>query len=591
MAETINIENSRYEFEAMLIARVADPNSAEKFVYKSVPITKSSIKFLEIRNDLVNFGYTGVITFTNYFGIIQKMGAYNVSNEAPYLYIRFRNLDFAQAGRTAPPVYLLASLGKSFETSNNSIDKHISFEFEEFIVSKLKRTSVSSITLDNLGSSLGVSDSSSGTDDWRTKSPANLIGYLISRGTKTTGITTSVAISGTPTDSTIFLSDTGIDESSATIFDAIRVLSSYLSYKPSGDVPSELADFASPGILTVENTADNKARQFVIKSLADDIKNFFTLIKTQKSSDKISNYLTEKFSTSLSKDSKTYGDNFIHRYNIMRVNYEDVYENKWINIECTCGPNDCTINDIYPYQYLRAAFERLFTAPYATNIPTRTEDINNKTVKTTKYSVRNIDTKLAVAYGTNRVLKSFIFDNTAMTFRVKGQPYRTPGKFIHIQADDNNDTGEINGYWYIISLNHVFENDIYFNDYVCVRLYSSYGKLSEIPQRPVGFSGYNPASSGAGGGGYPPLPTNTPGGKPTQAGDIIPEAALPEAAKYSPLAQEEIARRALDLAARAKSERAQGLPRVYVGGTPLLQTPELDVHPDAVLKEINTDLK
>jgi hypothetical protein len=142
-----------------------------------------------------------------------------------------------------------------------------------------------------------------------------------------------------------------------------------------------------------------------------------------------------------------------------------------------------------PYELSRVAFEKLFTAPFATNIQKR-EETNISNVKTITYTARNIPDKLAIGVGTNRLFKSFIFDNIALTFRVKGQPYRSAGKFIQISADDssistatnkNNKSNELNGYWYIISIKHVFENDIYFNDYICVKVYSNFGNLSEIP--------------------------------------------------------------------------------------------------------------
>jgi hypothetical protein len=191
------------------------------------------------------------------------------------------------------------------------------------------------------------------------------------------------------------------------------------------------------------------------------------LIKTNKSSEDISNYLTEKFVISLSNDPRTYRDNFIPKYNLMRVNYEDVYENKWCNLDIRCGTAECTLNPLIPYEELRVAFENIFTVPFATNIPKRSDEANSQSVNTNSYSLPNIPDKLAIGFGTNALFKSFIFDNVALTFRVKGQPYRTAGKFIQIEADGSStsttnkssaSTDELNGYWFIISVKHVFEN-------------------------------------------------------------------------------------------------------------------------------------
>ena len=482
MAETINIENSKYEFEVLLISKIQD-------TFKSIPITKSSIKYLEITDDLINFGYTGFITITNYFGILQKLGINNITEEAPYLYIRFSNKDFASSGVTLPSVFFFGSLGRNSETSKNVIDKHLTFEFEEYLVSKLKRVNVYNILKDfaNPGipmlSEVSRIVQSSGT-------PASLIKNLVEVGSRLTGITTTVSISGTPIEDTISILESAGITDNTTVFDAVHKLSNFLTFKPSSNMPAELSDFSSPGLIKIINTPDNKNRQVIIKSLADDIQPFLSTIKDNKSSDKIKNYLTEKFSIAQSNDPRTFGDNFISKYDIIRVNYQDVYENKWCNYDCISGTTDCSINFRNTYEVLRVAFERMFTAPYASNIPKRSDDIAQDLVKTVSYSIPQLPDKLALAYGINTLFKSFIFDNIALTFRVKGQTYREPGKFIQIEADNsstngtdkkNNNSDELNGYWYIISVKHVFENDIYYNDYICVKIYSNKGNLSPIP--------------------------------------------------------------------------------------------------------------
>ena len=495
MAETINIENSKYEFDVLLISKVQG-STGEDYTYKSVPITKSSIKYLEITDDLINFGYTGTITFTNYFGILQKLGSYNVTDEAPYIYVKFSNKDFASSGVTAPPIYFFGSLGRNTETSKNVIDKHLTFEFEEYLVAKLKRVNVyntlSNVAKSDLSFVSGVARASETID-----TPATLIKNLIEKGSSLAGITTTVSISGKPIEDDVVITEAAQITDDTSVFNAVHKLANFLSFTPSSNMPAELSDFSSPGLIKIENTPDNKKRRVIIKSLADDIQPFLSLIKENKSSDKIKNYLTEKFSIALSNDPRTFGDNFISKYDLMRVNYQDVYENKWCNYDCICGTTDCTINLRNSYEVLRVAFERMFTVPYATNLPKRTEDVAKGFVKTITYSIPQVPEKLALAYGVNTLFKSFIFDNIALTFRVKGQPYRSAGKFIQIEADNsstsgtvnkNNNSDELNGYWYIISVKHVFENDIYFNDYICVKVYSNTGSPSPIPNREAGSS-------------------------------------------------------------------------------------------------------
>lgn len=495
MAETVNIENSKYEFEILLIKRVINSESKE-IEYKSLPITKSSIKFLEIRDDLANFGYTGTITFTNYFGLLQKFGMYDVQDEAPLIYIRFKNLDFVEAKKAAPPVYLIGSLGKNYETSSNVIDKHATFEFEEYTVAKLKRITVETVlsteaTEDAFfqqGTSTDPKPSTKISDGYAT--PVDLAKKFINSGLKLANITANVKVVGTPIDDTTQAGDLDSTQNKYSVFEVLKRLSNFLAFTLPDDIPSVFNSYVAPGIIKIENTSDYKNREIVIKSLVGEIRDFLKLIKTNKSSENISNYLTEKFVISLSNDPRTYRDNFIPKYNLMRVNYEDVYENKWCNLDIRCGTADCTLNPLIPYEELRVAFENIFTAPFATNIPKRSDEAKAESVNTNSYSLANIPDKLAIGFGTNSLFKSFIFDNVALTFRVKGQPYRTAGKFIQIEADGSSSpssnrsstpTDELNGYWFIISVKHVFENDIYFNDYVCVKIYNNTGAMSEIP--------------------------------------------------------------------------------------------------------------
>lgn len=527
MAETVNIENSKYEFEILLIKRVINSDSREA-EYKAVPITKSSIKFLEIKDDLVNFGYTGTITFSNYFGLLQKFGMYDIQDEAPFISIRFKNLDFEEAKKASPPVYFIGSLGKNYETSSNVIDKHATFEFEEYTIAKLKRITVETV-LENEATDYASLDftkqlaRSTETGDF---TPVALAERFIKMGLKLANITANVKITGTPDDSVLGAGYLDVTQNKYSVFEVLQKLSNFLAFTLPDDFPSVFKDYVAPGIIKIENTSDYKEREIVIKSLVGEIRDFLKLIKNNKSSEDISNYLTEKFVISLSNDPTTYRDNFIPKYDLMRVNYEDVYENKWCNLDINCGTTDCTLNPLIPYEELRVAFENMFTAPFATNLPRRTDEVNGQSVKTKGYSLIQVPDQLAIGFGTNALFKSFIFDNVALTFRVKGQPYRSAGKFIQIEADGSSSstssrssstTNELNGYWYIISVKHVFENDIYFNDYVCVKIYNNTGVLSEIPtSSAINGSGTGASnlplggSSGGGGGGGGGVPQSRP---------------------------------------------------------------------------------
>ena len=176
----------------------------------------------------------------------------------------------------------------------------------------------------------------------------------------------------------------------------------------------------------------------------------------------------------------------------MRVNYEEVFEKKWSNLSKTAGDSDITTTDFIPYTDLREAFGQLFTNPYDSNLPQR--EVQNIKILTYNYP-GDVGSNTTTSWATNRTLKSFIYDNVAIVFKVKGQPYRVPGKFIRINTDqpteanktssssstkscaktgtdESAEADSLNGWWYVISVQHIFENDIYFNRITAVKIYS-----------------------------------------------------------------------------------------------------------------------
>ena len=69
------------------------------------------------------------------------------------------------------------------------------------------------------------------------------------------------------------------------------------------------------------------------------------------------------------------------------------------------------------------------------------------------------------------MLRSFIFDNSSITFKTVGSPYRKPGMFILLNEDKPDDEAKSapTGYWFVISVKHIFENDIYQNEITAVK--------------------------------------------------------------------------------------------------------------------------
>ena len=73
---------------------------------------------------------------------------------------------------------------------------------------------------------------------------------------------------------------------------------------------------------------------------------------------------------------------------------------------------------------------------------------------------------------TSMLYKSFIYDNTAVVFTTVGNPYRKPGRFIILNGGYEEDrNSSATGYWFVIGVKHIFENEIYSNEITAVKIF------------------------------------------------------------------------------------------------------------------------
>jgi hypothetical protein len=78
------------------------------------------------------------------------------------------------------------------------------------------------------------------------------------------------------------------------------------------------------------------------------------------------------------------------------------------------------------------------------------------------------------ADGFHKILKTGIFQNTCIHFRVYGSTNREVGRFIIIDkeqtVEDNAFNTKFYGQWFIINVQHIFEGGLYFNDITAVKI-------------------------------------------------------------------------------------------------------------------------
>ncbi|MGA1048848.1 MAG: hypothetical protein ACO3UU_12640, partial [Minisyncoccia bacterium] len=190
----------------------------------------------------------------------------------------------------------------------------------------------------------------------------------------------------------------------------------------------------------------------------------------------------------------TFGANFIDKYDILRPNLKDLLARKWVDYNI--APQSCSVDglvssEFFTYENAKNLFEtEVLGNTYIPNLPDRSVENNsapNTAVETDSgfYGSENTVSLNAITTVVPEisewkdgikamVLKSFIYDNTAITFRVQGNLYREPGYFIRVKVEQNQEdkkkTQDMSGYYFVISIKHIFSGVNYQNEIVAVKL-------------------------------------------------------------------------------------------------------------------------
>ena len=496
------IDNSQYEAEIYLIR---DPCADSGIL----PLPFSTLKYIEITNDLANIGYYGKIMFSDFNDILEQVGVLKASKKIPLLFFRLKCLEFPDSTSSYDDIFFVAALKQGQDVKENELEGGSAYNFEELFTFNLKNTrflrtgnedDVNSLVNENY------------TVDEILLEVVRMFQFKEAQGSKIAdpNVLIGVLDMGTPIEDKVRLKDIAGLRLSATYYDIIEQINKFLCYKPK-DLAGEnnLADWYDPGVIKLENYIDadpsSPQRQIVAYPLLSTINKFFNLLSKGKptTGDEVDsqivpggttagesrelnttkkyfkNFLTEKFSVSQKNSIPTFSNNTIAKYELKRVDLEDVLENKWRGITITGtteGVGSCDASEKRAYGDIRAKFEQMCTLPFKCNLP----ESNSDDVGVIEYNKSGLPLNLSYAYGTNSVFKSFIFDNVKVTFRIKGQTYRKPNRFISINPQPGDKTlnpikskevSELDGYWYVLSVNHVFIDGNYFNDFECVKIY------------------------------------------------------------------------------------------------------------------------
>ena len=134
---TSNINNSIYQFDISLV-------NTTKGKEKRLSIPKGAVEYLEIEDNLANFGLVGKCRIANFYGILQQLNILE-STEVQHMFVDISNTDFKNSGIDDDAdirLTLFATLQQGVEISQNIISKSANYTFEEYYVASMRKQSI-----------------------------------------------------------------------------------------------------------------------------------------------------------------------------------------------------------------------------------------------------------------------------------------------------------------------------------------------------------------------------------------------------------------------------------------------------------------
>lgn len=445
MSEIVSINNSLFEFDLHLLNLNGTGDC-------TIPISKGMVRYMEIEDTLSNFGTNIKVRLTNFYGFLQKYKILDVTSCSNSFSISIKNRDYDRFPIDAiNELQMLFVINKNTELSKNIIDRDFIFSGDEYQVHALKtqrflKSSAQSLQRDP--SSVGVFTSVSKTVEGCISFSDNGAGKeRISKFEHTTD---------SPPDN-------AFSNNGDSLYDVISKCYPYIYY-----------DVGGPGVLNLISIKENNSitRKFQLQPLGSLTSGLFQRVNSNNND--LSDFLLEKFTVSNSFNNQVLGSNFITDYDIIRQDQTDLLEKKWGDYELK-GLNSGT-STTFAAKYVDLVNEfrtQILGNNAISNLPELNDDrklfIINQEIADKQLSIKKIK---------HILLKSFIYDNVAISFKVRGQLYRSPGKFVEIITEESTqDKDDLNGYWFIVSVRHIFDGDDYYNELICVK-FNKNGKFT-----------------------------------------------------------------------------------------------------------------
>ena len=430
---SITLQNTKLTFDVTIIAVDKNNNG------KSLPLDIGSISNLEINDNLIDFGITGSITYSNWFQIVDKIGVTEGRDKKTlYITIDIESEDDRKKEDETKKISFIGLMESSSSNGGNIADMKQTYKFEEAITSRLKK-----ITLTNL-------------EGAQTSGSAASIMESIFNISKTSY---KNSVSDT---SSVNLRD--IWENNESVYVTLYKLYNTLRI---GDSQRRLP--------LIKAESNKEEREIQIKELITDRHlEFIDAYINNRESDFRDVYQEEFL---VGPEERETGNtslyNKVENYDHIKPNIGQLRQSLWGAYKLSGWKEVGAAADL---SNVRSEFTNLeiFVEEFEkyinqkSNIPAIKEK-EQKTFELEPLSSTSGSTDIIKDIVYNKLWKSFIFRNEAVVLRVKGQVYRKPGVFITIQGALNTRYEPVTDLWFVIRNKHIFSDGDYENEITAVR--------------------------------------------------------------------------------------------------------------------------
>ena len=434
---SVTLQNTKLTFNVAIVAVDKDNDGV------SLPLNIGSISNLEINDNLIDFGITGSITYTNWFQIVDKLGVTEGRDKKTlYITIDIESEDDREREDETRKISFIGLMESSNSDGGNIADIKQTYKFEEAITSRLKKTTLTSLEgVQTSGSAASIIESV----------------FNISK----TSYNNSVNDTSSVNLRDFWESNESVYVTLYKLYNALRV----------GGGQRRLP------LIKAENSKEE--RQIQIKELLTDRHFEFVSAYINKKEGDFRDVYQEEFL--IGPEERETGNsslyNKVENYDHVKPNIGQLRQSLWGAYKLSGWKEVDAAADLSnvrsEFTYLNVfveEFEKYINEK--SNIPDIKKE-DQKTFELEPLSSTSGSTDIIKDIVYNKLWKSFIFRNEAVVLTVKGQVYRKPGVFITIQGALNTRDEPVTDLWFVIRNKHLFNSGNYENEITAVRFFGN----------------------------------------------------------------------------------------------------------------------